>query len=108
MELDSYLQFVFALVFVLGLIVLLTYVIKRSGFSPAGALRKGQPRRLKVLEALQVDSKHRLVLIQRDNKEHLILLSANADLLVETGIPSADPQDFAQMVEASADKETAP
>lgn len=107
MDLDSYLQFVFALIFVLGLIVLLMVVIKRTGFMPAGVVRKAGARRLKVIESLPVDAKHRLVLVQRDDQEHLILLGVNADLLIESGLTTPSTQDFAQMVEAVNEKEAA-
>ncbi len=109
MELDSYLQFVFALIFVIGLIILLTAIIRKSGFVPTSALRKGGPRRLKILEFLQVGPKQRLVLIRRDDKDHLILLGANNEVVVETGIPIETPtDDFAQLVEKSGDKEPRP
>ena len=34
---------------------------------------------------LPVDAKRRLVLIRRDNKEHLIILGADGELLIESG-----------------------
>jgi len=109
MELDSYLQFVFALIFVIGLIILLTAIIRRSGFVPTAALRKGGARRLKILEFLQVGPKQRLVLIRRDDTDHLILLGANNEVVIETGIPAdASSENFAQLVEKSGDKEPRP
>jgi|GEM_PF-4506100 len=45
-------------------------------------------RRLDVLEGAVIDSKRRLVLVRRDNVEHLLLIGATQDLVVETGITS--------------------
>lgn len=103
MDMGSYLQFVFALVIVLGLIALLTVIIKRSGFMPTAALRKGGERRLRILEFAQLSTKHRLVLIRRDETEHLILMGPDHSLLVESGITSSpNRESFAQMVEETS------
>jgi flagellar protein FliO/FliZ len=46
----------------------------------------GGRKRLGVAEVKVIDAKHRLVLIRRDDKEHLILLGGDRDLVIETGI----------------------
>jgi flagellar protein FliO/FliZ len=43
-------------------------------------------RRLAVLEQASVDGRRRLILIRRDNVEHLIMTGGPVDLVVETGI----------------------
>jgi hypothetical protein len=37
-----------------------------------------------------VDAKRRLVLIRRDNKEHLVILGADRELLIESGTTAPD------------------
>ncbi len=91
MDWALYLRFVLALLFVLGLIGGLAYAIRRLGLfdrfmgSPAGAAR-----RLRVLESLALDARRRLVLVQHDEAEHLILIGGGNDLLVDSGAPVPD------------------
>lgn len=76
-------------------LVLLFWFLNRRGhmaFMRGGSNR--QPR-LAVLDAAAVDSRRRLVLVRRDNVEHLILIGGPTDVVVEGGIhrskaPQAD------------------
>ena len=52
--------------------------------------KAGEPRRLSVVEARTLDARRQLVLIRRDGVEHLLLLSPNAETVVETGIPARE------------------
>lgn len=45
-------------------------------------------RRLGVVESTSIDGRRRLILIRRDNVEHLIMTGGPVDVLVETGIPA--------------------
>jgi flagellar protein FliO/FliZ len=106
MDLDQIMRGLLALVFVLGLIGGITLLAKRFGFTPRATLPKrsrrsigGQKassgRRLAIVEVLPVDAKRRLVLIRRDDKEHLIMLGADRELLIESGATSPDLTDAA-------------
>ncbi|MCF8481198.1 MAG: flagellar biosynthetic protein FliO [Rhodospirillum sp.] len=88
MDMDNYLRFMLALVFVLGLLFALAYVMKR--FAAPGMVRNRSAKRIKVLEALAVDPKRRLVLVRRDDVEHLLLVGGDSDLVVEGGIPARE------------------
>ena len=101
MDLDQVMRGLLALVFVLGLIGGITLLAKRFGFTPRSTLPKrsrrgigGQKtstgRRLAIVEVLPVDAKRRLVLIRRDNKEHLVILGADRELLIESGTTAPD------------------
>ncbi|NQU60522.1 MAG: flagellar biosynthetic protein FliO [Rhodospirillales bacterium] len=92
MEFGGYLRFLFALLFVLGLIGAATVMARRFGLGfPAAALKGGRNKRLSIVEVTQVDGRRRLVLVRRDNTEHLLLLGPNSELLIESGItPSGD------------------
>ncbi|NQV81402.1 MAG: FliO/MopB family protein [Alphaproteobacteria bacterium] len=99
MDLDQVFRGLLALVFVLGLIAGIAYLAKRFGFTPRATLpraaarggrRSSKGRRLGIVEVLPVDAKRRLILIRRDDKEHLILLGADRDTVVEVGTPAPD------------------
>lgn len=94
MDITDYLRFIAALIFVLALIGLATWLARRFGFGGrVSPLRQGD-RRVQVVEITTIDSKHRAVLIRRDSTEHLLLLGANDTTVVETGIPApADSND---------------
>jgi flagellar protein FliO/FliZ len=87
-DLESYLRYVLALVAVLGLIWLIAWVVRRFGLVPGGAFVGGKSRRLGLVEAMPLDGKRRLILVRRDDREHLLLLSAGAgpDLVIERDI----------------------
>src|SRR5260221_8407547 len=92
MDLSVYLQFLLALVAVLALIGVLTVIARRVGLAPRIGGGRGSRRRLSLSEVLVVDSKHRLVLVPRDDVEHLLLLGPTHDLVVEQRIaPPGEP-----------------
>ena len=98
MDVGGYFRFVVALAFVLALIGAMAWLARRFGFAPPPRL-PGQPRRLKVIETLALDSRRRLVLVRRDQTEHLLLVGGATEMTVETGIrspeapsPSASPE----------------
>ncbi len=80
-------QFVAALLVVLGAIGALAWAGQRFGLIPGVTpRRKGQSRRLAILEVAPVDAKRRLLLVRRDSAEHLILLGPTSDLVIEANI----------------------
>lgn len=104
MEITDYLRFVFALGFVIALIGLLAFAAKRYGMGYRRVTKAGI-RRLAISEIMPLDSKRRLVLIKRDNKEHLIVIGGTHDLLVEANI-SEDDMSFSEhlhQIEGSED-----
>lgn len=95
MEFADYFRFALALVFVLSLIGLLVWLGRRFGAFP-GVPRVGTARRLQLIESVALDARRRVVLIRRDNAEHLVLLGSSSETIIETGIqspsePSMDP-----------------
>lgn len=59
---------------------------RRSGSAPF--IRGGRNRqpRLQVLDATAVDARRRLVLVRRDNVEHLVMIGGPTDIVIESGI----------------------
>lgn len=88
MDLFEFLRAVASLGFVLALIGGGYWLLKRSGLRIAGAPVGGS--RLAVVEIRALDSRRRLVLIRRDDKEHLLLLGPATEIVIETGIVGAD------------------
>jgi flagellar biogenesis protein FliO len=85
-------KFLLAFIVVLALIGGVAYLVRRfgAGALTSSALRGRQPR-LAVIEATAVDSRRRLVLIRRDNIEHLVMLGGPTDLVVEANIVRGQP-----------------
>jgi len=85
MILTDYLRFIIALVAVLGLIALFAWVARRFrlGGLAGSAMTSG---RLEVIETLPIDGRQRLILIRRDDREHLLLLGQEQSVVVETGV----------------------
>jgi flagellar protein FliO/FliZ len=76
-----------ALGIVLVLIFLALWALKIVMRASNNVVRGGK-RRLAVVDTLPVDGKRQLVIIRRDNVEHLILTGGPQDVVVETGIPA--------------------
>jgi flagellar protein FliO/FliZ len=90
----SYLRFVLALVFVVGLLLGLLWLLRR--LAPAGMItRPAGRRRLGVVESAAVDSRRRLVLVRRDDTEHLLLIGGGNDLVIESRAASPAAEDNA-------------
>lgn len=99
-----YFRFALALALVLGLVLLAGWAARRFGLAPGGARRLRRGRRLGIVEVMPIDARRRLVLVRRDDKEHLLLLSTTRDLVVEAGI-AAPPEDL--VADAAADEPAA-
>jgi len=96
MDVTEYLRFALALVFVLALIGVLAAVARRAGFGfPAKAIRPSGTRRLSIVEVTPLDGRRRLVLVRRDDVEHLLILGPTSELVVETNIKPSDAKRFA-------------
>lgn len=94
MDATSYLRFFLALVVVIGLILAVTWVMKRLGVGQNQIGPMGRKRRLRTIETASIDARHRLVLFRRDAVEHLVLLGPTSTQVIESGIPAA-PDDTA-------------
>lgn len=80
MEWVEWARAVFALLATLALIGLAALAARRFGL--LGAAKPGVERRLKVVESLMLDPRRRLVIVQHDEREHLLLLSPAGDRVV--------------------------
>lgn len=82
-----------AIVFGTLLVLLLLVVwLARAVFgNKVTRMAKNRQPRLAVTDAAIVDDKRRLVLVRRDNVEHLLLIGGNSDVLVESNISRVTP-----------------
>lgn len=91
-ELPLAARFVIAFLIVIALIAITAWLINRFGGPRLGAAAaRGRQPRLAVLDAASVDSRRKLVLVRRDNIEHLLLIGGPTDVVVEPNIVRAVP-----------------
>ena len=79
--------FILIFAIILGGIFVVLSIIRRFGggtFATNG--RTGRQPRLSVMDAAAVDSRRKLVLIRRDDVEHLLLIGGPTDVVVEQNI----------------------
>ena len=77
------LTFFFAFVVVLALIGLAAWLVRRFAGNRLGAnANRGRMPRLAVIDAAAVDGRRRLVLVRRDNIEHLLMIGGPTDIVV--------------------------
>jgi flagellar protein FliO/FliZ len=86
------LTFFFAFVAVLALIGAAAWLVRRFAGNRLGANpNRGRAPRLAVIDAAAVDGRRRLVLVRRDNVEHLLMIGGPTDIVVEPNIVRAMP-----------------
>jgi hypothetical protein len=77
---------------VLALIGVVAWLIRRFASNRLGAnTQRGRMPRLAVIDAAAVDGRRRLVLVRRDNVEHLLMIGGPTDIVVEPNIVRAMP-----------------
>ena len=89
-----------------ALIVL--YVLARSVGRARERRYRAEHARLFVVDAEEVDQRRRLVLIRRDDVEHLIMVGGPTDIVVETGIRRNAPQERQAVVARRVESRAVP
>jgi flagellar protein FliO/FliZ len=90
-------QFIITLIVILLLVAAIYWLFQRFVGGPSISPRRSRNLRLAIIDALPIDHRRKLVLIRRDNVEHLILVGGAADLVVESSVirstqPGARPR----------------
>ncbi|MHC2746189.1 flagellar biogenesis protein FliO [Bradyrhizobium diazoefficiens] len=89
----SPITFIVAFIVVLALIGVAAWLVRRFASSRLGAnTQRGRMPRLAVIDAAAVDGRRRLVLVRRDNVEHLLMIGGPTDIVVEPNIVRAAPR----------------
>jgi flagellar protein FliO/FliZ len=84
-------RYVVAFAAVLALLAALQWALRRYMRAPGVGASKGRQPRLSVMDVAAVDARRRLVLVRRDNVEHLILIGGPTDIVVEQTIVRGVP-----------------
>src|SRR5476649_1439918 len=86
------LQFFFLFVAIVVLFGVGAWLFRRFAVNRLGAnSNRGRMPRLAVIDAAVVDGRRKLVLVRRDNIEHLLMIGGPTDIVVEPNIVRAMP-----------------
>lgn len=96
--LNQYMSIVIATLAVLAALIVAILIWRALNLRVRG--RRGQ--RLGVSEYHELDKTRRLVLVRRDNTEHLILIGGPQDVVIEQGIGIPGTQSFAPREEETS------
>jgi flagellar protein FliO/FliZ len=97
-EMPLAVRFFVAFLIMLGLIGAIAWAVRRFGTGRLGATTRGRQPRLAVIDYATVDGRRRLILVRRDNVEHLLMIGGPTDVVVEPNIVRAvaAPRDVAR------------
>ncbi|MGB7101241.1 MAG: flagellar biosynthetic protein FliO, partial [Xanthobacteraceae bacterium] len=84
-------RFFLAFLVVLGLIGATAWAVRRFGGGRLSSTARGRQPRLAVIDYASVDARRRLILVRRDNVEHLLMIGGPTDIVVEPNIVRATP-----------------
>ncbi|MDP9839432.1 hypothetical protein J2T09_004208 [Neorhizobium huautlense] len=89
-------------------LILVLWLIRGRG-GPSPFLRGGKNRqpRLQVLDAAAVDTRRRLVLVRRDDVEHLIMIGGPTDVVIESSIVDGRSPPYHTMMKTVSEPERA-
>ena len=81
---EPYLNWIYLGAVVLAVLIFAWLMIRALG----GRVRAKRGSRLGISEYYEVDKSRFLVLVRRDNVEHLVLVGGSQDVVIEAGIPT--------------------
>jgi flagellar protein FliO/FliZ len=89
---DLYLKITMTLAGILGCIGILAWGFKKFGGQFSEQFMNPPRKRLEIIDSLVLDPKRRVVLIRKDNREHLILVGGTQVMVVDSyDIPQSHP-----------------
>src|SRR4051812_10713311 len=90
-EVSGPLKVFIVLIFVLVMIGIIAWVVRRFGADRfGGSAARGRQPRLAVVDAAPIgDGRRKLMIIRRDNVEHLLMIGGPTDVVVEQNIVRA-------------------
>ena len=90
------LKFFMVFLVILAVIAAIAWALRRFGSGRLGTTTRGRQPRLAVIDYATVDSRRRLILVRRDNVEHLLMIGGPGDVVVEPNIvrATASPRDM--------------
>jgi flagellar protein FliO/FliZ len=84
-DLPQIVRLLAALAFVIALMGGLSVILKKVGM-PGTPNTPGHKRRMRIIESLPIDARRRAVLIQCDDKQHLVILGTSGETVIKTDI----------------------
>jgi flagellar protein FliO/FliZ len=88
MDLVDLARYFGALLLVLGMLGCAWLVTRKYGVP--GIVQRQAIRRLSIAESLMIGPRYKLLLVKRDNFEHLVLIGPQSASVIEKGIPVQD------------------
>ncbi len=88
---DPYMNYIIIAALAIGVVILLVTVSRAFG----GRVRGRRGKRLAVSEYRELDQTRRLMLVRRDDVEHLILVGGGQSLVIEQNIGLNPQEDYA-------------
>jgi len=79
-------EYAITLAVIVVLIALVVWGVRYYGSGSVRPAVRGRLPRLAIIDTLPVDNKRKLVLLRRDNVEHLVLIGGPSDIVVEPSI----------------------
>jgi len=94
-EMPLAVRFFLAFLIVLGMIGVIAWGLRRFSAGRFRDTARGRQPRLAVIDHASVDGRRRLILVRRDNVEHLLMIGGPTDIVVELNIvrAMASPRD---------------
>ncbi len=92
-EMPQMVRLILALGFVLVLMGALSFLLKKLGLATSSTTQTNDQKRLKLIESMPLDARRRLVIVQCDDKEHLVILNANGETVIARDIKGDAPKD---------------
>jgi hypothetical protein len=110
-NLDTIVLAVASILFVTAILALTVWAFRTFfGRPSAHGFMRPREKRLGVVETASVDAKRTLLLVRRDDVEHLVMIGGPVDMLIETGIkgrPHLEPP-LEDVIIAKAETRPAP
>ena len=88
-DLIDFARYLGALMLVLALVGFAALAARRFGVP--GIMSANSTRRLAVVETLMLDARHKLFILRRDDKEHVVLVGPEGSSVIESGIAAKLP-----------------
>lgn len=106
-QLDLPVRLAIALLVIGVLLGLTVFIVRHLGREGRGGAARSRQARLAVLDSVTIDPRRRLVLVRRDEVEHLLLVGGSTDIVVEPAISRAPAREPAVLREPAVAREPA-
>lgn len=90
-ELNGGIKLLIVFAVLLVVLLLVVWLVRIVFGNNVSRMASNRQRRLAVTDAAIVDNKRRLILVRRDNVEHLVLIGGKSDVLLESNISRVTP-----------------